>query len=426
MTEKHEHKNGSTEEVKAIPVKPDQSSMFLSNALKSSFMLLKVIMIILVIAFIVSGFKIIEPYEKALVLTFGGISGQGETRVTDSGLKWVWPSPIQELIRIPVEKKMTLNVDDFWYAEYYKDKLPQGPTDTSRIMPTLNPMMDGYCLTRSVVEGAKTGTDYNIVHTKWQLTYQITQPELFYTNVFVDFEKIQTGQNYADLIEDSVETMLKSLLDNATVKTMVNYTIDDVLYGKVGSVTNDVKRNLQNSLNKIESGITIVTAQLTGLEPPRQVAPSFRVSIDAANAKEVLVSKAKAHYQQTLNETAGPVAEDILEALEKYSYDSTDLDQLWDRMAGRSQSIISEAQEYRTKVVENAKANAEYFQSLLPEYRKRPKLVVQKIWQDTIQTVLNNSDEQIIIEPGQNINNREIRLMLSRNPAVKKGEQKEK
>jgi membrane protease subunit HflK len=79
-----------------------------------------------------------------------------------------------------------------------------------------------------------------------------------------------------------------------------------------------------------------------------------------------------------------------------------------------------------TKVVESAKANADYLQKLLPEYRKRPKLVVQRIYQDAIEEVLSNTQETIIAQPSSGIKNREFRVMINRDPGIGKKKQEDK
>ena len=92
---------------------------------------------------------------------------------------------------------------------------------------------------------------------------------------------------------------------------------------------------------------------------------------------------------------------------------------LWSQLAGAAQIKIAEARAYRTEVVETAKADADYLQRLLPEYRKRPKLVIQEIYQDAIEYVLNNTDEKIIIQPTEGGKDTEIRILLSRDRTLK-------
>ena len=92
---------------------------------------------------------------------------------------------------------------------------------------------------------------------------------------------------------------------------------------------------------------------------------------------------------------------------------------LWNQLAGQGQEKIALARAYRTKVVETAKANADYLHRLLPEYRKRPELVIQRIYEDAIEYVLNNVDEKIIIQPTEDAKGKEIRILLNRDPALK-------
>ncbi|MHC5179450.1 MAG: hypothetical protein ACYSOS_02880, partial [Planctomycetota bacterium] len=85
---------------------------------------------------------------------------------------------------------------------------------------------------------------------------------------------------------------------------------------------------------------------------------------------------------------------------------------------------ISEANLYRTTVVEDAKASAEYLRRLLPEYRKNQELVLQKIYQDAIEQVLAGADEKIFIQTREGMAD-EIRVLLNRDPNINKGKAKQ-
>lgn len=404
----------------------DSGYKFLSDALRASFILLKIIMVILLVLFLISGFQTIGPDEKGLVLTFGKIRGEGERRVLNPGLTWIWPYPIEELIKIPVAKKTNLAFEGLWYYQTPQEKL--NPQARPNIPDTLNPIRDGYSITRSQKQDilGSAESDYNIVHSKWQLTYQIRDAELFFTNTYVNFDDIQAGQNYSDVIVQNINPMLRDLMADAVIATLVNYTIDDVLFEQIGTITEHVKRLLQDKLDDIDSGIAVVSVQLDDKVWPRQVNDAFWASIQATNLKEKVVSDARSYYDQTLNEVAGQNAAQLLDAIEKGVWDTDEAEPLWLLLAGKSQDVIAQAQAYRTKVVEEARANAEYFRNLLPEYRERPELVVQKIYQDTVQSVLENAEEKIIVQTTQGTRGKEIRIQMNRDPlAVKESENKE-
>jgi membrane protease subunit HflK len=408
----------------------DAAGKSLSEALRISFVILKVIMVALVIFFLASGFRTVGSDEQALVLRLGKIRGVGERRLLGPGLHWVFPYPIDEIVRIPVEKNISLPINSFWYSQTRYDLLSTDPKRRVRVPETLDPVKDGYCLTRSEkqTEGItdSAGSDYNIVHCKWQLIYRIDDPERFFQNVYVDLESIEAGQNYADVIPRNVTPLLEHAVGDAIVTATVNYTIDEAMYEQVAAVAADVKGLLQERLDKIESGIKVVSVQLTDITWPRQVDEAFRASIEASQKSDSAISEAKTYAENTLIEAGGQVAEELLAALRAESVSQEQREYLWSRLAGAAQERIAEARIYRTKVVASAEARVDYLKQILPECRKRPELVLQEIYLGAIVDVLRNADEKFVLQPDDSAGGREVRIYVNRDPRIKPkpGEQK--
>lgn len=405
----------------------DAAGKALSEALRTSFFILKIIMVVLLIVFLASGLEAVGPDEQALVLRFGKIRGVGEQRLLGPGPHWVFPYPIEEIIKIPTAKKINLPINSFWYYQEPKELLPEGPIPITRIPQKLDPLKDGYCIIRSEEQAQtsfySTGSDYNIIHCKWQLTYKIDDPERFFKNVYT--EDVKPGQQFPDVIAKSVTPLFERLFESAVVAAMVNYTIDEAISSQ-DRIPKHVRKLLQEKLDKIESGIAVVSVQLTDITWPRQVDSAFWASIRASQESQKAVSEAKGYAENTLSEAAGPVAAELLKAFEDETISQQEKELLWTQLAGTAQEKIAQARAYRTKVVESARANAEYLQKLLPEYRKHPDLVIQEIYQDTIEFVLNNADEKMIIQPTQGAKGREIRVLLNRDPTIKPKSEKQK
>jgi membrane protease subunit HflK len=399
----------------------DAASESLSEALKISFVVLKVIMIVLIVAFLASGFETVDSDEQAIVLRFGKIRGAGEDRLLGPGLHWILPYPIDEIIRIPVKTKVNLAVNSFWYFQTREDMLSEAKP---RVRPGmgLRPLLDGYCLTRSE-EGAGTtagsdGSDYNIVHTKWQLTYQIDDPERFFQSMYV--RDITPGDDYFEVItgEDGVKPLLHNLFEDAVVTAMVNYTIDDAI-SSAGNIPPHVQRLLQEKLDEIESGIKVESVQLTKSEPPPHTREAFEASIMASQASQRVVTEARTYAENTLNEAAGPIAEKLFAALHDETVGEQAKELLWSDMGGTARERMADAQAYQTRVVETAKANADYLQRLLPEYRLRPKLVIQKIYLDAMEQIFANADEIFVVQTADDAKGTELRVLLNRDPLLK-------
>jgi len=447
------------------PVKPqdtaseglDAAGKSLSEALRISFVILKVIMIVLVVAFLASGFRTVGPDERALVLRFGKIQGVTEQRVLGPGPHWVLPYPIDEVVKIPVEQKINLPIDSFWYYQTRDDILGETPNRRTRIPEKLDPVRDGYCLTRSErssqtsasgrsgpkvrvevtynkgdvevsykrffqpnKQSDKTrgqeGSDYNIVHSKWQLTYQINDIELFFKNVYV--QDVKPGQIYSEVMQQSITPLLKGVVEDAIVDAMVYYTVDEAIKSK-DRIPQHVHRLVQTKLDEIGSGIRVESIYLTDVTWPRQVNEAFLASIRASQESQKAISEARTYAENTLNEAAGPIAQQLCASLHNDSMIEAQKELLWSQVAGEAQKTIANSRAYRTKVVEAAKANADYFQRMLPEYHKRPRLVVQKLYQDAIEHVLENADEKFIIQPTEDTKGRELRILLNRDPLLK-------
>jgi len=427
----------------SVPVEPvgdelDAAGKSLSEALGISFIILKVIMIVLVVAFLVSGFETVGSEEQAIVLRFGKIRGAGEKRLLGPGPHWILPYPIDEIVKIPVKTQVNLPIDSFWYFQTQSEILSgqQRPVPPDR---ALEPLRDGYCITRGEkrivvvsangpgsqggVNAGSDGSDYNIVHTKWQLTYQIDDPERFFRNIHV--EDFKPGDIYFDVITKSITPLLKDIFDNSVVTAMVNYTIDEAVSSR-DRIPIRVKGLLQEKLDIIECGIKVVSVQLTRSECPRQVKGAFEASTVASQRSETAVTDARAYAENTLNEAGGPVAFALLKGKKSVSeLSEQEQELLWPQLAGTAREKIAEARSYRARVVETAKANADYLERLLPEYRQRPELVIHKIYLDAIEQILINANEKFVIQTAKGTKGSQIRVLLNRDPSLKPKKSKE-
>jgi len=442
MTKEHNSEENKNLPLSA-PVEPagdelDAASKSLSEALGISFIILKVIMIVLIVAFLASGFETVGSEEQALVLRFGKIRGVGEKRLLGPGPHWILPYPIDEIVKIPVKAQVNLPIDSFWYF-LTPPEILSGQQRPVRPNQPLEPLRDGYCITRGEkrvetapanvpgslggVNTGSDGSDYNIVHTKWQLTYQIDDPERFFRNIYV--EDFKPGDIYFDVITKSITPLLNDMFDDSVVTAMVNYTIDEAISSR-DRIPIHVKRLLQEKLDIIESGIKVVSVQLTRSECPRQVKGAFEASTMASQRSETAVTNARTYAENTLNEAGGPLAFALLKGRKSVSeLSEKEQEPLWLQLAGTAREKIAEARTYRARVVETAKANADYLERLLPEYRQRPELVIHKIYLDAIEQILTNADEKFVVQTAEGTKGSEIRVLLNRDPSLKPKKSKE-
>src|SRR6266581_2084010 len=102
------------------PVPPhqvDTGSEALAEALRGSFKIVQVVMVLLVILFLGSGMFTVGPSERAIILHLGKPVGEGNQALLGSGWHWAWPYPIDEVVKVPITEIQQLRPTIGWFAQ---------------------------------------------------------------------------------------------------------------------------------------------------------------------------------------------------------------------------------------------------------------------------------------------------------------------
>src|ERR1041385_170163 len=177
----HGHSHGEIKLKEAAPAptptptperaEEDAGSTALAEALKSSFAIVKFVMIGLVIVFFASGIFTVGSQEKAIILRFGKPVGAGPDQLLGPGLHWSWPSPIDEVVKVSIGELNEVRSTTGCYATTPEAEAANQEPDAG---PTLNPASDGYAIT----------SDGNIIHARATVRYRVADP-IKYTMSFV-------------------------------------------------------------------------------------------------------------------------------------------------------------------------------------------------------------------------------------------------
>jgi len=331
----------------------DAGSQALAEALRSSFAIIKVLMVLLVLLFLASGFFTVGPQERAILLRFGKPVGEGEAALLLPGLHWSLPYPIDESIRVSISGVQQVSSTVGWYAVTPEQML-------AGIEPaagaTLNPIADGYALT----------ADANIIHTSATLTYRIKDP-IRYVFSFVN-----------------ASNAVQNALDNALLFAASRFKVDDVLTSDIAGFQEAVRRRATQSVDQENLGILVEQCVVNSV-PPRQLKDAF-----------ASVLRAEVNRSKVLNEAR---------SLEN---------QLTNKASADAESLINLAQSDRARLVSDMAAQADRFQELLPQYRSHPTLFVQQRLTETLGRVLTNVQDKIFLADSADGKPKELRLLLNR------------
>ena len=335
----------------------DSSTRALSDALSSSFKIVKVLMFALVVIFLGSGIFTVEPNEVAVVLRFGKPVGSGADQVLQQGLHWSFPSPIDEIVTVPIGETRNVSATNCWYAVSPEMEV-SGQLPFAQ--PSLQPGVDGYALT----------SDGNIIHAKAIAQYLIADPVSFEFNFL------------------KVENLLENALNNALLFASAQFSADDALYRNRLAYKEKVRMRFLQSIQKAKLGIELQSLDVQTF-PPIFVKEAFE-----------LVTQTEQSVSQMRNEAEG------------------DASSMLRRSQGRAQAIISEGLTRSNLITSRVVADAKVFNQLLPHFEANPEFFRKRLIIEGMGRVLGNAQDTWLLPGVDDGSSQELRLQLNREPTL--------
>src|SRR6267154_2356442 len=366
MSEDHDHSHQEQgHSHPAAPASPgpvaseDAGSQALSEALRSSFFIVKLVMIILVGVFLCSGFFIVAPQQRAIILRLGAPLHEGAGALLGPGLHWAFPQPIDEVVKIPFSEIQTVKSTVGWYAVTPEQEASgEEPPPT----PSLNPGVDGYVIT----------ADGYIIHSRATLYYRVEDPIKYQ----FDFT--------------SASNAVQNALDNSLIYAASRFTVDDVLTKQVTKFRETVQAHVTTLLQNQNMGIVVEQCEVKSI-PPRTLKNSFDAVAAALSGAENTRNSALSEANRILGKATVDAA-----------------------------TITNAAQNDRVRLVTSIKAEADRFDKIMPEYKANPRLIANILLSQKIAQVLTNVQDKIYLPERADGEKRELRLQLSREPQAPK------
>jgi len=368
MSDEHEHHEHAPEPPASSPspVTPDDAgSQAMAEALRSSFAIVKFVMVALVILFLASGIFQVGPQEQAIVLRFGKPVGTGAQALLGPGLHWAFPYPIDEVVKIPIRQIQSVQSTVGWFAATPEQELsgnlpPPGPS--------LIPGVDGYAIT----------ADRNIIHTAAGLYYQVDDP----IRAVFGF----SGGPDSPLGMAGVSNAVQNVLNNALLYTAAHYSVDQVLYSDVGGFQDDVKQRVIQLADKENLGVTVLQCSVHSI-PPRQLQQIFDQVTEARQNQVEVVNNAHSYENQATNNADA-----------------------------QASAIINEAKSASVLYVQTVLADANVFTNVLPNYEINPDLFKQEELVQTMGQALTNVQFKGFVPTTASGKPQDLWLLLNREP----------
>lgn len=323
----------------------------LSSSIKAGFVWIYAIMIAMALVILAQSLLIVKQNEAAIISRFGAVR-----KVVGAGLHLILPYPFERAEIFEITRAKQIESSSFMFAPLKEGQPPPA---------SLNPESDGYLLS----------SDMNIIHLKCAVNYSIEpENEEAILEYFIRNEQIRE--------------IVKSLLDNAILKSASGLSADELLFDQEKTrtkIASEFRKNLAKSAIKIVFEARDISVSTF---PPRQTKSSFDALSQVRQNTETLLNEAESYRLRTEREAVG-----------------------------ERDSKLALALAEATRKIKSASAEAENFSQRIIQYQKNPSLISRTIFEETMFRISKNVDEKFLIDPK---NGRELRLLLGRSLERKK------
>ena len=271
-----------------------------------------------------TGFYIVPEGQSGIVTTFGRY-----TETTMPGFRWHIPYPIQQADIVDVSSVRTVAIG---------------------AMGRANREAEALMLT----------DDENIVDLRFNVQYRIKSGD--------------GAMNYIFRSRDPDESVRQSA-ESAMREVVGRKKMDSVLFESKQEIAEDVKKIMQEMLDRYLTGIEVMSVAIQNAQPPQPVQAAFDDAVKAGQDRERQINEGQAYANDVIPKARG--------------------------MAAR---LAQEAEGYKARVVETAKGDAVLIAQVLTQYEKAPRVTRDRMYVDMMQQVMQSTTKVYVdTQDGNNL-----------------------
>jgi len=223
-----------------------------------------IVIIVVVLLYLASGFYVVQPGEKGVELLFGQVKS-----ITGPGLRYRLPKPFMDALVVDTAKVR-------WAEIGYRSD-----GGRTRSVPPESLMLTG---------------DENIVDVQLFVQYVINDPVKF----------LFGAQAPETALRASAEVALRGVVGENTI----DYTMTS---GRM-EIQQKVQKYLQRLLDTYNTGLLVTQARLLVVDPPAQVQDAFHDVVRAWEDRERLIREAEGYGEDILPKARGMAQQEIRQA----------------------------------------------------------------------------------------------------------------
>lgn len=274
-------------------------------------------------------FYSVQPEEQAVVTRSDTVIAQ-----TGPGLHFKLPFGIDKVQKVATERVLKQEFG-------FRTTSPQSGEGGGYVT-------EGYEEERQMLTG-----DLNIIEVSWVVQYQIQDP-VKYLYRLQDPERI---------LREVSESVMRRLIGNRlSSEALTTARVD---------ISGQAQTEIQQAMERYDSGIRIKTVELQDVLPPERVRPAFNEVNEARQERERMSNEAMTQKNQVI-----PKAH------------------------GEAKRLIAEAEAYAVERVNRAKGEVSRFEAILEEYRVAQDVTRKRLYLEAVREVAPKAGRIIVVQDG--------------------------
>jgi len=226
---------------------------------------------------------------------------------------------------------------------------------------------------RNVEVGYRSGggRDANSVP---QESLMLTQDENIVDIKFAVQYRVKLADEYLFSVRDP-DTTLRQATESAIREAIGKSKMDFVLTQGQSDIATRTQEIVQEILDAYKTGLEVTSVNLQSAQPPEEVRGAFEDAIRAREDQQRLINNAEAYSNDIIPKARGGAARQL-----------------------------EEANGYKARVVAQAEGEASRFSQLLTEYSAAPEVTRDRLYLETIESVMGNTTKVMVdVEGGNNL-----------------------
>jgi membrane protease subunit HflK len=185
---------------------------------------------------------------------------------------------------------------------------------------------------------------------------------------------IKNAQDFAFEVRDPDLTLAQ--VAETAIRTVVgNNDFDSIITEGRAIIGSETKQIMQEILDSYSTGLNVLTVNMGEAQPPEEVQDAFEDAIKAREDEQRIINEANAYRNDIVPKARGD-----------------------------GQGLLEQAAAYKTRVIKSAQGETSRFNQLLAEYQLAPEVTRERLYIDTLESVMSASPKVMIdIENGNNL-----------------------